>query len=1340
MILALLAASPLHAADPIYLSESDPDWQQIIEANPPGSRFIIRSGVHRQRQIFPKNDSIIEGEPGAILNGCVVLSDWKEVEGGLWSHEVSVPFIVMEEKTGVRTESARHSQHLFMGEKRLPRVFDPTYLRGFQGAWYFDREASKVFLSLDPRGQHMELMGSKTCAIGGNPANGSDYGLRVIIRNLVVERYPTQDLQSAISSGPNSTIEDCESRWNHSNGIAVTDGCVARRNWTHHNGLMGMLAASDALIEENELSDNSWGNFTRDYTSGGIKLVGDKSILRRNYSHHNYGPGYWIDIESLDLLIEENIAEWNEWEGILFEISKDGIVRRNVCRYNASPRVRSNNGWGGQICIQNSSHILVESNYLETNSLQGLGNGIVGINQSRGGGPKIPLYYVHHNTIRANTIVSRQAIISGITYGTTGYAGYEGFKEAANLWVGNHYLFGDPSAVRWLWYTEQMRIGDVFPTELTWRQWQSYGQDLGGSVDSAPQDHLHVNSPLSSSLIEKVVGFDPEVLKAKIVKPRDPKDTDGDGLPDWWEVESGTNLTAKDSEQDPDVDGLSNIQEWRNKSSPKLADTDQDGLPDGWEVNYGLPPHIHSSAFDPDEDGLTSWEEFIEHTDPGKSDAAPSVLPRNSVKAWFSSRRGLELEEGRWINLGSLGGRLDFTSTYSKEVSPNGQPASRFQGGFAYGGFKLPVAEDGSFSLAIVFRRLISQRVPENVLHGICSMENYPNAGLRIGVLNDCLYVWSIQDKGTLNLHCHQRLGAEPHLVVITYYGTAQEMQVHIDGQEQVRERGLVVPGANLLTLGAIYGAPGEHTEFQEAAYFSEALRPLQRLALEQYLKEIYFGAKVMERDDRDYDGIPDDYEVANELRPDIPDSGNDYDNDGLTNLEEYRLGSSPKEGDTDGDGVSDGSEAVMGTDPNRPNTFLKDTDGDGAVDADELRDGSDFRQSDPTPDIMPWGKLRSWFRPDQGVIAASGKVREWKSVIGEATLRAPSADLSSNLIVGVEGTTLPIAPLSMPLAYVGPNASGTWLVSAEVEEGDDSAIARLEASNVSVQLRPFPSSGSPPQSPFKGGAVQEPGMVRAVVGYTFDSSGERLSHGGQAPTFSVAKPFPNGPLLFSLGSARSQGPLIRVREILSFEPALTAMERRMVERYLAQTELSNAVDQDSDGIPDWFELRHGTSVSSADSDQDADLDGRTNLRAYQLGMPTFVWVDADGNDIHDQWEASYHLPRGSQREDPDGDGWDNYAEFVFGMNPLVQDQPDVALHRLSDAEFSLDIAMGGLSRHSSVMSLERSLVRNGITWLNGTGRFDPVEIDGSQWRWRMKIVEQSNPFGLFRVRVNPAK
>ena len=55
-------------------------------------------------------------------------------------------------------------------------------------------------------------------------------------------------------------------------------------------------------------------------------------------------------------------------------------------------------------------------------------------------------------------------------------------------------------------------------------------------------------------------------------------DSDGDGLPDGWEVRNGLNPTnGGDANADPDGDGLTNAQEYARGTNPNNADTDGDG-------------------------------------------------------------------------------------------------------------------------------------------------------------------------------------------------------------------------------------------------------------------------------------------------------------------------------------------------------------------------------------------------------------------------------------------------------------------------------------------------------------------------------------------------------------------------------------------------------------------------------------------------------------------------------------------------------------------------------------------------------------------------------------------
>lgn len=141
-------------------------------------------------------------------------------------------------------------------------------------------------------------------------------------------------------------------------------------------------------------------------------------------------------------------------------------------------------------------------------------------------------------------------------------------------------------------------------------------------------------------------------------------DSDGDGIPDDWEVLHGLNPHFNDAAADPDADGLSNYWEYRLGLDPHLADTgntgirddlkdndedgltnlaeitihhtdptqydtDGDGLNDGWEARYGFDPLVDNTNHlnpdlrpeaDPDGDGLTNLQEEQLDTNPFNAD------------------------------------------------------------------------------------------------------------------------------------------------------------------------------------------------------------------------------------------------------------------------------------------------------------------------------------------------------------------------------------------------------------------------------------------------------------------------------------------------------------------------------------------------------------------------------------------------------------------------------------------------------------------------------------------------------------------------------------------------
>lgn len=64
-----------------------------------------------------------------------------------------------------------------------------------------------------------------------------------------------------------------------------------------------------------------------------------------NYSHHNKGSGIMIDRTSVNNVIADNIAEFNEQDGLTFFESENNVTWGNKLRYNKKNGVRIRNSW-----------------------------------------------------------------------------------------------------------------------------------------------------------------------------------------------------------------------------------------------------------------------------------------------------------------------------------------------------------------------------------------------------------------------------------------------------------------------------------------------------------------------------------------------------------------------------------------------------------------------------------------------------------------------------------------------------------------------------------------------------------------------------------------------------------------------------------------------------------------------------------------------------------------------------------------------------------------------------------------------------------------------------------
>lgn len=85
-------------------------------------------------------------------------------------------------------------------------------------------------------------------------------------------------------------------------------------------------------------------------------------------------------------------------------------------------------------------------------------------------------------------------------------------------------------------------------------------------------------------------------------------DSDGDTMPDWFELSYGFHTARDDAGADVDNDQLTNAKEFVYGTDPRNPDTDGDGFNDGAEVEQNYNP-LGEGKLDTDRDKLTDTEE-----------------------------------------------------------------------------------------------------------------------------------------------------------------------------------------------------------------------------------------------------------------------------------------------------------------------------------------------------------------------------------------------------------------------------------------------------------------------------------------------------------------------------------------------------------------------------------------------------------------------------------------------------------------------------------------------------------------------------------------------------------
>jgi hypothetical protein len=437
------------------------DIQASVDANAPGTTFLLKAGVHRLQSIRPRDGDTFTGEAGTVLSGARPLNSFVRVgadPGGYWV------------ATG-QTQEGAHDHHGGGCQDGYPRCYYPEQLfiddqalvpvaslaDVGPGTWFFDYDADAIYFADDPTGRRIETSVTPT-AFEATADN-------VTVSGLTIERFASIDQTGAIQAAGRTgwVVAGNEVRWNHGEGIRVGSGAQVRQNNVHHNGQLGIAGLGDAiLVADNEIAYNNAAKYFQRWESGGAKFIGTTNlIVRGNFAHHNDGPGLWSDMECLNTLYENNVTQDNQLMGILHEISYAAVIRNNIVKRN---------GFGLPDWIAGSGILIAASSDVEVygNLVDGNADGIGGMQQNRGSGTYGP-YEVRNLWVHDNAIANTPGWAAGLAQDIDSDTSY--FTSRNNHFDRNSYQLGNnPYPFVWM-------NGD-FRTEV---DWVGFGEDVNGS-------------------------------------------------------------------------------------------------------------------------------------------------------------------------------------------------------------------------------------------------------------------------------------------------------------------------------------------------------------------------------------------------------------------------------------------------------------------------------------------------------------------------------------------------------------------------------------------------------------------------------------------------------------------------------------------------------------------------------------------------------------------------------------------------------------------------------------------------------------------------------------------
>jgi hypothetical protein len=352
------------------------DPQVQLRSEPKGTTFCFSAGVYRlARPLTPKDHQRLIGEPGAILSGAEVITDWVHTDGA-WratGHLPSHPFVHGQCTAGYR--GCQYAEAIFYDNRQLWRVDTRDELA--PGRFFEDYDANAVWMADDPREHTVEVARTEAAVTGDSKD--------VLLEGLTIEKFANPAQHGAVQAyGSNWRIQNNDVRLNHGHGVfSDSTHCEIVGNHIHHNGQLGLSGdANYGVVAHNEIDNNNTAGFDILWEAGGMKWFNSIALsVSDNDVHHNNGPGLWTDINNIDTTYEQNFVHNNTSHGIFHEIGYRAVIRNNRVVDNGGADGHS--GWGDAgIRVAASRDVEIYGNVLVGNT-----NAVMLIQQRRDDSP-----------------------------------------------------------------------------------------------------------------------------------------------------------------------------------------------------------------------------------------------------------------------------------------------------------------------------------------------------------------------------------------------------------------------------------------------------------------------------------------------------------------------------------------------------------------------------------------------------------------------------------------------------------------------------------------------------------------------------------------------------------------------------------------------------------------------------------------------------------------------------------------------------------------------------------------------------------------------------------------